>query len=459
MVINATTRRANEGLSISNQQQLDCLTAYSLDMQRNIKAPNYWPIVTGNNRWPMYFITKGKTFPCHGVIHTEYSGFGVWKVQGWSRTNPLNLWHPCIPFVIVENTSISRISNTDIDNTEEPGSYDLRDIAKCSTIPCENIPPSAPTGDEQINNIHVSRDVPKSRQLVLPYSLNIHIHPFGIVNPKNHCYLNSVIQLLLPILRTISYDFQFNSSTEGTLSKYMLETAYNAYSSTDVDVLKFQLVQYNQFYDGKNQQDSSECLLMLIEIINKGSVPYYGSHVSNSTGVFLSDILFSFMLEKYIVCNVCGLRSPSIESSGVLYISPTHTSSMQELIMQGLQQKLEKSCFRCNKNTWHVESNHILQPPNYLIIVVNRFRYINNQFTKDKCSIPMDMTVVLGYHKFSLQATIDHHGPSIYSGHYTTSVNCCNRTFYCNDNKITEFDMINTKNSSTAYVVIYKLIT
>ena len=66
---------------------------------------------------------------------------------------------------------------------------------------------------------------------------------------------------------------------------------------------------------------------------------------------------------------------------------------------------------------------------------------------------------VLGYHKFSLQATIDHHGPSIYSGHYTTSVNCCNRTFYCNDNKITEFDMINTKNSSTAYVVIYKLIT
>ena len=50
-------------------------------------------------------------------------------------------------------------------------------------------------------------------------------------------------------------------------------------------------------------------------------------------------------------------------------------------------------------------------------------------------------------------------GPSIYSGHYTTSVNCCNRTFYCNDNKITEFDMINTKNSSTAYVVIYKLIT
>ena len=75
-------------------------------------------------------------------------------------------------------------------------------------------------------------------------------------------------------------------------------------------------------------------------------------------------------------------------------------------------------------------------------------------------SIPMDMTVVLGLHKFSLQATIDHHGPSMYPGHYTTaSINCCKNTFYCNDSKITELKMIDTKNSSTAYVVMYKLIT
>ena len=36
-------------------------------------------------------------------------------------------------------------------------------------------------------------------------------------------------------------------------------------------------------------------------------------------GASLSDILFSFVLEKYIVCSVCGLRSPSFESSNVLY--------------------------------------------------------------------------------------------------------------------------------------------
>ena len=32
----------------------------------------------------------------------------------------------------------------------------------------------------------------------------------------------------------------------------------------------------------------------------------------------LFEILFSFALEKYIVCNACGLRSPSLDSSDVL---------------------------------------------------------------------------------------------------------------------------------------------
>ena len=165
------------------------------------------------------------------------------------------------------------------------------------------------------------------------------------------------------------------------------------------------------------------------------------------------------MLEKYIVCDACGLRSPSFDSSSVLYITLICTSSMQAMIKQGMKQKLEKSCFRRKKNTWRVEFSYLLQPPRYLIIVVNRFRYSNNNFTKDRCSIPMDMTVVLGLQKFSLPATIDHHGTSMYSGHYTASINCCKRPFNCNDGKIMEFDTIDTKNSSTAYVVMYKLIT
>ena len=118
---------------------------------------------------------------------------------------------------------------------------------------------------------------------------------------------------------------------------------------------------------------------------------------------------------------------------------------MHELINQRMEQKLEMSCFRCKKNTSHVESYYILQPRKYLTIVVNRFRYIDNNFPKNRCCIPMDMIVVLGLYKFSLQVTIDHHGPSMCSDHYTASFNCCKGTFYCDDSKITEFEMIDTK--------------
>ena len=59
----------------------------------------------------------------------------------------------------------------------------------------------------------------------------------------------------------------------------------------------------------KIQQVSTECLLMLMDIIHKGSMPN-SSSTTYPTEASLSDILFL----------------PSFESSRVLYISPTDTS-------------------------------------------------------------------------------------------------------------------------------------
>ena len=67
----------------------------------------------------------------------------------------------------------------------------------------------------------------------------------------------------------------------------------------------------------------------------------------------------------------------------------------------------------------------------------------------------MAMAVALGLHKFSLQATIDHHGPSMYYDHYTTSIKCCKPIVYWNASKIAELEMNDTKNSPAAYVVMY----
>ena len=120
--------------------------------------------------------------------------------------------------------------------------------------------------------------------------------------------------------------------------------------------------------------------------------------------------------------------------------------------------KLYKTCSRCKKEPWHVESKHLLQPPNYLIITVKRSNYINNIITQNSSLIPLNLNIILGPYKFSLQATVDHHGNSIHCGHYTVSVNCCGKTFYFNGDRITECNTIDTRNSSTVYIILYKLI-
>ena len=114
------------------------------------------------------------------------------------------------------NTPISCINTTALDAIERSRSYSLKDIAKCSTIPCENIPHSVLLGDENLNNTYTSRDTQASCQLIPPFMLNKHIHTLGIGNPNWRCYLT---HLLFLIFRTIGHNFQSNSSTEGSLSK------------------------------------------------------------------------------------------------------------------------------------------------------------------------------------------------------------------------------------------------
>ena len=94
------------------------------------------------------------------------------------------------------------------------------------------------------------------------------------------------------------------------------------------------------------------------------------------------------------------------------------------------------TCSCCGRDTWHIESKQILQPPKYLIIIVNRINYSNNRITKNKSRMPLDLCIKLGPYKFFLKASVDHHGYSMNSGHYTDSINCCGKTFQCNDNKL-----------------------
>ena len=54
----------------------------------------------------------------------------------------------------------------------------------------------------------------------------------------------------------------------------------------------------------------------------------------------------------------------------------------------------------------------------------------------------LDATVMLGPLKFNLQATVDHHGPSIDSGHYTVSINCCKKHSIATITKLRRLELL-----------------
>ena len=70
----------------------------------------------------------------------------------------------------------------------------------------------------------------------------------------------------------------------------------------------------------------------------------------------------------------------------------------------------------------------------------------------------MKLNIMFGPYKFSLHATIDHHGLSMYFSIYNNFVSCCLNTFYCNDAQIIEYETIDTKTSSMTIVIHKRII-
>ena len=72
--------------------------------------------------------------------------------------------------------------------------------------------------------------------------------PIPLVNPQNHCYLNSILQVFFRLKDIAFHDISINSSSEGQLLKSIKDSLLNG-SEAKMAHLKNSLSNYNSFFD------------------------------------------------------------------------------------------------------------------------------------------------------------------------------------------------------------------
>jgi ubiquitin C-terminal hydrolase len=73
----------------------------------------------------------------------------------------------------------------------------------------------------------------------------------------------------------------------------------------------------------------------------------------------------------------------------------------------------------CNKNSVHQYSKEIIIVPKILVVLINRFGYVNGISVKNKFNISIDEEFTLKGCVYELIGIIHHHGQTAVSGHYT----------------------------------------
>ena len=77
-----------------------------------------------------------------------------------------------------------------------------------------------------------------------------HVHPFGIKNPKKHCFVNVILQIIYSVLRYTQQKMNMNNCVKGKISECLFDTAHKTPSAQEVETLNLnlQLSTYNSFF-------------------------------------------------------------------------------------------------------------------------------------------------------------------------------------------------------------------
>ena len=342
------------------------------------------------------------------------------------------------------STSCCQYDYEAIRNTVKPCHIVLKDI--CSgpnSIQTQKYVPEPLCNETNINNISNTT------------TSNNSIIPVGLHNPKNHCYINSVLQIISRIFMQFNEEIHTNNNIQGCLVRYLIDSIY-AGSENELSQFKARLARFDGFFSGVFQQDAYECLVRIFEIFHVGTKECLiddAAFLNDDQYIrSLSKRLFLFLYKRSLQCSRCRLISVAYNESKIHFVYPNSDSELSSLIQDSLHTKLLKTCTGCHNDTEHEVFLKFEQSPEFLVILINRFSNSSNT-NKNRSRVWLGETLVISSVQYHIIGSIHHHGSSISSGHYTSNIFYENEAYVCNDRQILSLNHLEP--SDSAYLVFF----
>ena len=319
----------------------------------------------------------------------------------------------------------------------------------------------------------------------------------GLRNLGNTCFMNTCLQNLIHseyfIKKLFAKSFLLTSKTEISKQFYSLcneVASCKSYACSPSD-FKYAFGSKHSMFSGYRQHDTQEFCRILLEDMNSElnevlhPAPYKELNTLNKSKIecdkefdevfrkrensLIMDVFYGQLINIFKCdCNFETYSFEKILDLPLLLKERRASIDISDLLKDYFEEeriKFETKCENCKKKEWHTKKIKISQPPNILILSLQRQNprtgtkntsYVNfsdelnlSDYLDHECWNKNDA-------KYSLYG-IGNHSGSIDFGHYYAYIKINNSWYEFNDSSVSSYSE-GSRSSSTAYVLFYKKI-